>query len=111
MDNEMKDIEEDFHIRIRPNMDNGKWDGSIDVAIRTGKDNSLDETDFSDMMHLCHVIVASIPVMEEDDYVQNALLDYVDNYFKYEEEQDDPIIDRDGNIIKLDFDTKTKGNA
>jgi hypothetical protein len=52
--------------------------------------------------------------MEQDDNFRDFVAYYVDNFFTYEfdEREEVPLIeDIDGNVITINFNTNTKGNA
>ena len=96
--NDMRD--EDFIIRITPYHENGAWDGDVQV--------SLGEEDFAYLSHLCSMLCSVIPVIEEDEYVRDALHSYVLNRLN-DEPDDRPSYTADGNVLTLT--SKTRGNA
>ena len=106
---------EDFVIRVRPFLDNdGIWNGEIDVAILTQK-NDLIEDDYIQMMHFCKMLASTIPIMEvnEDlrELAHNYVVENIDKEYEVELEQKPDITYGDDNIVTIDFKTKTKGNA
>ena len=106
---------EDLLIRIKPHIKKKQWTGEIDVSIISSEDNPLNDQDFDNMMFLCELIASSIPMMEEDEYIRNALIEYAESLRntmeEVQDEEDEPVIDKDGNVIKINFSTKTRGNA
>ena len=107
---------EDFIIRIRPYIDReGSWNGDIDVAIITQPENNLEDEDYFQVMHFCKMIASSIPVMELNEDFRELVHDYVvekvDNNTKVEVEDKPKVLSKDGNVVEIDFKTKTKGNA
>tara|TARA_R100000426_G_scaffold19841_1_gene17137 strand:- start:310 stop:663 length:354 start_codon:yes stop_codon:yes gene_type:complete len=107
---------EDFIIRIRPYMDKeGSWNGDIDVAIITQPENNLEDEDYFQVMHFCKMIASSIPVMELNEDFRELVHDYVvekvDNNTEVEVEDKPKVLNEDGNVVEIDFKTKTKGNA
>jgi hypothetical protein len=107
---------EDFIIRIRPYMDReGSWNGDIDVAIITQPENNLQDEDYFQVMHFCKMIASSIPVMELNEDFRELVHDYVvekvDNDTEVEVEDKPKVLSEDGNVVEIDFKTKTKGNA
>ena len=115
---------EDLLIRIKPHIKRKQWTGEIDVSIISSEDNPLNDQDFDNMMFLCELIASSIPIMEEDEYVRSALFEYAESYRNTMEvvddpqgyrpeglEEDEPVVDKEGNIIKINFSTKTRGSA
>ena len=108
--------EEDFIIRIRPYIDNeGSWSGDIDVAIITQPDNNMDDDDYFQIMHFCKMIASSIPVMEfnEDfrELVHKYVVEKVESYTESDINKKPKVLNKDGNVVEIDFKTKTKGNA
>jgi len=106
---------EDLLIRIKPHIKRKQWTGEIDVSIISSEDNPLNDQDFDNMMFLCELIASSIPIMEEDEYVRSALFEYAESYRNtmevVDDEEDVPVVDKEGNIIKINFSTKTRGSA
>ena len=107
---------EDFIIRVRPFRDSeGVWNGEIDMAIVTQPENDLDDDDYFQMMHFCKMLASTIPVMEvnEDfrELVHNYVIERVDREYEVELENKPKVVGEDGNVIKIDFGTKTEGSA
>ena len=115
-----KQIEdEDFVIRVRPFADDdGKWSGEVDISIIAFPDNPLDDDDYGQLMHFVKMMCASVPVMEEvpelrsivNEYVLNVIDNEMDITVELEEEMG---VEKtyDGNVIHLNFNTKTGGSA
>tara|TARA_E500000318_G_scaffold111923_1_gene132670 strand:- start:239 stop:571 length:333 start_codon:yes stop_codon:yes gene_type:complete len=103
-----------FCIQLRPVVDEDfAWTGELEVNIITDKDNPLDKTSFMSMMHLSEVVACSVAYMEENP----ELIEKIEEFIGTPEYQDD-IVDKEpqvqyteGNIIKLNFGSNTKGNA
>lgn len=107
---------QDFMVRVRPFTDeDGEWNGEIDLAIITQPTNSLDDDDYFQLMHFCKMMASTIPIMEtnEDlrDLVHNYVMEHVDKEYEVELEDKPKIIGEDGNVVQIDFATRTKGNA
>mgnify|MGYP003134608485 CR=1 FL=1 len=117
MDEEqMKMRDEDFLIRVRPYRDDdGMWNGEIDLSIITQPSNDLDDEDYFQVMHFCKMMASTVPIMEynEDlrDMVHNYVLEHVDKEYQVELEQESRVVDREDNVVTIDFSTKTKGSA
>ena len=112
--------EEDFIIRVRPSANkDGEWNGEIDLSIMAMPDNPLTDDDYWQIMHFCKMLCATVPVMEEveemRDLVHNYVVDVIDNDLDIEVQLEDDTKDvqktYDGNIVRLDFNTKTGGSA
>ena len=110
---------EDFLIRIRPfSDDDGRWSGEVDVSIMAMPDNPLVDEDYNQLMHFTKMVCASIPVMEDIEDLRNLVHEYVikvvDNDMDIDVELEDNMgVEKtyDGNVIHLNFNSKTKGSA
>tara|TARA_R100000900_G_scaffold137518_1_gene115957 strand:+ start:3477 stop:3836 length:360 start_codon:yes stop_codon:yes gene_type:complete len=107
---------EDFIVRVRPTQDSdGIWNGEIDVAIITQPDNPLGDEDYFQVMHFCKMLASTIPVMEvnEDfrDLVHNYVMETVDKHYEVELEDKPKVVETDGNVVTIDFSSKTEGSA
>ena len=107
---------EDFVLRIRPETDeDGEWTGEIDMAIITQPDNNLGDEDYSQIMHFCKMLASTVPVMELNEDFREMVHRYVmtmkDIEYDVDLEDGPKIIGEKGNVIKIDFNTKTEGSA
>jgi len=107
---------QDFVIRVRPYQDkDGVWNGEIDLAIVTQPENPLEDDDYNQVMHFCKMIASCIPIMEynEDlrDLVHAYVMETVDRHYDVELEDKPKVVGQDGNVVKIDFRTKTEGSA
>jgi len=112
--------DEDFVIRIRPFADDdGRWTGEIDVSIIAFPDNPMDDEDYGQVMHFAKMMCATVPIMEESkeirdiahDYVMEVIDNEMDISIELEEEKAGVEKTYDGNVIHLNFNTKTGGSA
>lgn len=106
----------DFVVRIRPMSSNNSWNGQIDISIITSADNDLDDESYGQMLHLTKMICATVPIMEGDtslaDYISDWVMENIDG--EYLDEPDAKSVDithEDGNVVRLNFGTPTKGRA
>ena len=110
---------EDLLIRVRPFADDdGKWSGEVDISILAMPDNPLDDTDYYQVMHFAKMLCATVPVMEEVEEIRNIVHEYVttviDNEIEIDVELEEKIgVEKtyDGNVIHLNFNSRTKGSA
>jgi Na+-transporting NADH:ubiquinone oxidoreductase subunit NqrA len=110
---------EDFIIRVRPfSDDNGRWSGEVDISIMAMPDNPLVDEDYHQVMHFTKMMCASVPVMEEVEELRNIAHEYVmkviDNESDISVELEEEVgVEKtyDGNVVHLQFNTKTKGSA
>ena len=115
-ENEMKMKSEDFLIRVRPFTDtDGSWNGDIDLSIITQPSNDLTDEDYNQVMHFCKMMASTVPLMERDeelrDMVHNFVVEHVDKEYVIEVDSRPRVIDREDNVVTIDFGTKTKGSA
>ena len=115
-----KQIEdEDFVIRLRPYADDdGKWSGEIDRSIMAFPENRMDDDDYGQVMHFCKMMCATVPIMEQEESIRNIVHEYVmkviDNEMEIDVELEEKVgveKEYDGNIVRLNFNTKTGGSA
>ena len=115
-ENEMNMRSEDFLIRVRPFKDiDGTWNGDIDLSIITQPANDLPDEDYNQVMHFCKMLASTIPVMElnEDfrELVHAYVMEKVDKHYEVELEDKPRVVGTDGNVVKIDFSSKTEGSA
>ena len=111
--------EEDFLIRVRPfSNDEGRWSGEVDISIMAIPDNPLDDEDYYNVMHFTKMMCASVPVMEEVEELRNIVHEYVTKVIDTEMDIDVELEEEsgvektyDGNVVHLNFNTKTGGSA
>ena len=109
--------EGDFVIRVRPTEVDGEWTGEVDISIISQADNPLNDEGYTQLMHFCKMMCATIPIMEQDESLRNLVHTYVMEVVDNEDEDmleddNDIIITReDGNVVHLSFGSKTKGSA
>ena len=110
---------EDLLIRVRPFADNdGRWTGEVDISIMAMPDNPMDDEDYYQVMHFAKMMCASVPVMEEVEDLRNIVHEYVLKVIDSEEDieielEDEISVEKtyDGNVVHLNFNTKTGGSA
>jgi len=108
--------EDDFVIRIRPSILGNEWSGNVDISIITSSKNSLSDDSYGQLLHLCKMICATVPIMEQDndlgEFVSDWVVANIDNMeYEFEEEKTVEITHEGGNVVRLNFGTPTKGNA
>lgn len=117
MAREMQD--EDFMIRVRPYADeDGIWSGEVDISIMYGDDNPMNNDDFHQVLHFTKMMCAAVPVMEEVEELRNIVHEYVMKVIDKEmhidvEMEEEAGVEKtyDGNVVHLNFTTRTKGSA
>ena len=90
----------DFIIRITPVMENGEWNGEINVGQVTTGENNLPDTDYAHLSMLTDMLICAIPMIEKDDALRKELFKLVEEQF----EDDKPkVIKREGNVLEVNF--------
>lgn len=117
MDNNYFEVsEQDFVVRIRPTSVGNEWTGEVDIAIITSAQNDLNDESYHQLMHFAKMMCATVPLMEGDenlrDYVHDYVMSELDNLIEdVEEPTEVSVTQEDGNVFRLSFGTKAKGNA
>ena len=114
----MESIDEgDFVIRVRPTEVDGEGTGEVDISIISQADNPLNDEGYTQLMHFCKMMCATIPIMEQDESLRNLVHTYVMEVVDREDEDmledEEGLIftQEEGNVIHLSFGSKTKGSA
>ena len=90
----------DFIIRITPVMEDGEWNGEINVGQVTTGENTLKDTDYGHLSMLTDMLICAIPLIEKDDAIRKELYKLVEEQF----ENDKPkVIKREGNVLNVNF--------
>ena len=111
--------DEDFLIRVRPFADyDGTWNGEIDISIMAFADNPMDDDDYDQVMHFTKMMCAIVPIMEQEESIRDLAHEYVltmlDNKTTIDVElEEEAGVEKtyDGNVVHLNFNTKTGGSA
>jgi len=108
--------DEDFVIRVRPTIERSEWNGEINISIISSGDNPMDEESYRQLMHFCKMMCATVPMMEADENLRESVHEFVSTVVDEEEldiEEDTRLVitSEEGNIVHLDFGSKTKGSA
>jgi hypothetical protein len=81
-------------------------------------ENQMDDDDYGQVMHFCKMMCATVPIMEESkeirDIVHDYVLEVIDNELDITVELEEEMgVEKtyDGNVIHLNFNTKTGGSA
>ena len=90
----------DFIIRITPVMEDGEWNGEINVGQVTTGENTLQDTDYAHLCMLTDMLICAIPLIEKDDVIRKELYKLVEEQF----ENDKPkVVKREGNVLNVNF--------
>jgi hypothetical protein len=110
---------EDFLIKVKPYTDgDGEWNGEVDISIMAFPGNPLDDESYGQLMHFCKMMCSTIPIMEHSEEIRNIVHEYVlnvvDNEMQIDVELEEEMgVEKtyDGNVVHLNFYTKTGGSA
>jgi len=92
----------DFIIRISPVMEDGVWNGDINVGQVTTDLNNLSDTEYTHLSILTDMLVSAIPLMELDNEFRQKLYKLAMEQFG--DDSTKPVItERKGNVVKVNF--------
>tara|TARA_R110000796_G_scaffold93589_2_gene198190 strand:- start:51 stop:407 length:357 start_codon:yes stop_codon:yes gene_type:complete len=111
---------EDFIIQVKPFIDpkTNQWTGVVSLNIISSDHSPLNNDDMDSLWHICKMMCSTLPLIEEDKEFA-SMLDMIarehsdDMYLNSNENNKNPLtsVEKDGNVIKLNFKSNTKGNA
>ena len=112
---------EDFIIQVKPSVDpkTKQWTGVVSLNIISSDHTPLDSRDVDGLWHICKMMCCVLPLMEQDrkfgDMLDMFAREHSDEMGLNinENNKKNPLtsIQKDGNVIKLNFKTKTNGSA
>jgi hypothetical protein len=103
-----------FSIVVDPKCIEDVWTGEVELSIATQNGNTLNDEDYDALMNFCRLICASVPVMERRIDIREMLEGEAEKYmpqYTLNNKKNLEIVDKQGNVITLDFTTRTKGEA
>lgn len=111
----MFENEQNFYIQLCPLLDDrNEWQGNLQVNIITADVKDPDDEPYAQMLHLCQLVATTIPYMEEHPELIGKLEKYMQQNHLDEEHDYESEIDLeygDDNVVKINFNSRTKGNA
>lgn len=107
-----------FAVAVEPEFDSdGKWTGTISAHIEEEVKGDLSDEELIQIRSVCGMMASTLLLMETDE----DFLEYVRGFFLSHSEEmisemlgdieDKPNFTKEGNVITLNFDTKTHGSA
>mgnify|MGYP003121057259 CR=1 FL=1 len=108
---------EDFTIVISPVLseDGKRWTGGLYTSIMHNKTSPLDMEDQKSLYGICKLMCNAVILSNIDEDFRDHLEEFTisnDSIVDIDETfSDNPIVERKDNVIKINFKTKTKGNA
>jgi hypothetical protein len=118
-----KILRKDFVIRVRPDLNKySEWNGVVDVSIITDPDNKMDDEAYYQVLHLCKMMCAIVPLTEDDCDLRDDINDFIEkvvdkdyhDMVKRMKEKSKPkanVVNVEDNVIHITIDSDTKGNA
>ena len=92
----------DFVIRVTPVLDaDDAWTGDLRVGYMTLDENYLKEEDYQHVDLLTNLMLAAVPLMEEDVKFRNSLYKYHEHVLKTQGKP--KISHEEDNVVHLDF--------
>jgi len=122
MTEETKKEHSSFAVAIEPEFnEEGKWTGAVHASLEETLNDDLNIDELTQIRTVCGMMASTLTLMEADP----EFLDYIREYFVEnfaemvedfiedieESEGGKPNFTKDGNVITLDFNTKTFGSA
>ena len=107
-----------FAVAVEPEFDSdGKWTGTISAHIEEEVKGDLSDEELIQIRSVCGMMASTLILMENDE----EFLEFIKDFFISTNEEmisdmlssieDKPNFTKDGNVITLNFDTKTHGSA
>jgi hypothetical protein len=106
----MKAFEDnDIALVVRPNIVEGKWNGTVDLNILAMPSPELSEEASDELLYLVNGLVACFHLMNNDAVFANRVSVYMDK-LKQDNDRAESLSSSD-NVVHLDSWTQTKGTA
>lgn len=107
-----------FAVALAPEFDeNNEWTGQVTTYIEEKIEDDLNEEQLAQLRSVCGLLASCLGLMEEDpDFLEYIKCYFTENCDRFIGEflgeiDDSPNFTKEGNVITLDFNTKTHGSA
>jgi hypothetical protein len=100
----------DIALIVRPNLDGGKWDGTVNLNILSMPSPDLSQEAAEDLLYMVNGLVACFHLLNSDAVFANKVSVYMEK-LRAEEERAESLQPTADNVVQLDQWTKTKGTA
>ena len=122
MTEETKKEHSSFAVAIGPEFnEEGKWTGAVQASLEETLNDDLNIDELTQIRTVCGMMASTLTLMEADpdflDYIREYFVEnfaeMVEDFIEDIEESEGgkPNFTKDGNVITLDFNTKTFGSA
>ena len=119
-DDKTETISSSFAIVIEPEFEEGKWSGSVACHVEEDVREDLEQESVEQIRSVVGMMASTLTLMEDDaEFLEHVKAYFLANYqhliseFIESKVEDKPsfVRSKEGNVITLDFNTKTHGNA
>ena len=103
-----------FTIQLRPLLDEDDcWMGGLEVSIGYNESNPMDRESFKHLERLAEIVACSVAFMEENPEFLAKIEEFVDSSpdDAYSNEKEHSVENIGDNVVKLTFNSSTKGKA
>ena len=100
----------DIALIVRPNLNDGKWDGTVNLNILSMPSPDLSQEAAEDLLYMVNGLVACFHLLNNDAVFANKVSVYMEK-LRAEEERAESLQPIADNVVQLDQWTKTKGTA
>jgi hypothetical protein len=122
MTEETKKENSSFAVAVEPEFnEEGKWTGAVHASLEETLCDDLSDDELTQIRTVCGMMASTLTLMESDpdfleyvrDYFLNNFSSMIEEFLDDLEDDTDskPNFTKDGNVITLDFNTKTFGSA
>ena len=92
--------------------DDGKWDGDTNVSIAISPEHNLPEPIINGIVDVATMMSAFLDIANEHPDIYELVRDHRNYLMTLEEDDEDkPVVTKDGNVYTLNKWSKTKGSA
>ena len=106
---------EDYIIQVKPLISRGnRWTGQVLINIICSENSTLPKEEREEVYHLCKMMCSLIPLMQYDPELMDRVDDFTRSYDEKEQIKEKKrltVVEKECNVIKIDFLTKTEGSA
>ena len=88
-----------------------KWRGDSNVSIAISPDHDLPDSVINGIVEIATMMSAFLDLSNEQPYLYALVKEHRDYLIAMDEEEEKPIVTKEGNVYRLNKWTKTKGNA
>jgi hypothetical protein len=92
--------------------DDGKWDGDTNVSIAISPEHNLPEPIINGIVDVATMMSAFLDIANEHPDIYELVRDHRNYLMTLEDDEEDkPVVTKDGNVYTLNKWSKTKGSA